>query len=438
MKFALTAVALLIFTLTGCASIKVRAELVGARDLTATAVAQANPSPTPVPRLGVVAYIQGGDIYTKVLPDGRPSRLTQDGENSWPLWSSSVKWIAFVKASALWVMRADGGDARSLGPVTPGVGQIAWSPSADRLAYISDGNLMLVNANGMQEVAVGPVSSGEGKQAQALAWSPDGAWLAFEAVVGTGGKAPRKQGLWRVKADGSHEQTVYLSPHPAQAQSHLAGWSPDGKSILFWQGILSASFAADGQGLMIVSASGGTPRRIVPIMLPYSSFLAWSPSGHTLAVIEGGGRQTWANKHLATVTNASAPHTLSKRRLAVIDPAWSLDGHALAVAGEPSASPGEASIVHATASRRIWLIQADGSAARQLTNQSSFEDEHPEWSRTESAILFARIHDKRAELWLMDADGSDLHRVVAELTPSPLALNDYGHIPWAAAYDYLP
>lgn len=438
MKLALTAGALLIFTLTGCASIKVRAEFLGAKDLTATAVAQANPSPTPVPRLGVVAYVDGGDIYTKVLPDGRPIRLTQDGENSWPLWSSSGKWIAFVKASALWVMRTDGNHARSLGPVTPGAGQIAWSPTADRLAYISNGTLMLVNANGTEAVSVEPVSGGERKQARALEWSPDGAWLAFEAVVGTGGKTPSKQGLWRIKADGSHEQAIYLSPHPAQTQSHLAGWSPDGKSILFWQGILSASFAADGQGLMIVSASGGTPRRIVPIMLPYSSFLAWSPSGHTLAVIEGGGRQTWANKHLATVTNASALHTLSKRRLAIIDPTWAPDGHTLAAAGEPSASLGEASIVHATASRRIWLIPADGSTARQLTNQSSFEDEHPEWSRDENVILFARIHDKRAELWLMDASGADLHRVVAELTPSPVALNDYGHIPWAAAYDYLP
>lgn len=438
MKLALTATALLTFVLSGCASIKVRAELLGPRGLTATAVAQENPSPTPVPGLGVVAYVYAGDIYTKALPDGDPDRLTEDGENSWPLWSSSGNWIAFVKASALWVMRADGNDALSLGPVTPGAGQIAWSPEADRLAYISDGSLMLVNADSTQAVPVGNVSAGEGKQARALAWSADGAWLAFEAATGTGGKTPSEQGLWRVRADGSREQAVYLTPTPSQTQSHLAGWSPDGKNILFWQGVVSASLAADGQPLMTVSVRGGTPRRMAPIMLPYRTFLAWSPSAHTLAVIEGGGRETWVNKQLVALTQGSAPRLLSTRELAAIDPAWEPDGHALAVASEPSASVGAESIVRATTGRRIWLIPAGGSAARQLTTQTDFEDEHPEWSRDGRVILFARVHQKRAGLWLMTSDGRDLRQVVTELTPSPLALNDYGHIAWAAAYDYRP
>jgi hypothetical protein len=39
--------------------------------------------------LGKVAYVQGGDIWTKVLPDGEPQRLTNDGRSIAPKWSPS-------------------------------------------------------------------------------------------------------------------------------------------------------------------------------------------------------------------------------------------------------------------------------------------------------------------------------------------------------------
>lgn len=424
--------------LTGCA-VQVHVGFESAADATATAIARSRATSTPTPELGTIAYVQGGDIWTKGLPDGRDRRLTQDGGNSWPSWSPSGAWLAFLRAQEIWLMRANGSDARALGPATPWREQMAWSPTADRLAYVSDGDLVMVDANDGHEVQVVSAPGGEGKRVQALAWSQSGAWLAYEALVRAGGKPPSEQGLWRVNANGRDSQKIYLNPSPAQVQSHLAAWSSDDKDLLFWQGTqFSASLAADGEPLMAVSASGGTSRRVIPIMLPYRSFLAWSPNGRTLAVIRGGGRQTWVNKDLLTVGLHGVSRHLSSPSVAEVDPAWSPNGKMLAVAAEPVGSMADPSILRAIAARRIWLIPANGSAPKQLTNDPSFTDEHPEWLHDGSTLLFARIHDQQCGLWLIRANGTALRQVVGELTPSPLALNYYGHIPWDAVYAYSP
>jgi len=64
--------------------------------LTARVTAQVTPTPAP-PRLGRVAYVQGGDIWIKVLPNGVRLRLTTDGRNREPLWSPSGQVLAFRK-----------------------------------------------------------------------------------------------------------------------------------------------------------------------------------------------------------------------------------------------------------------------------------------------------------------------------------------------------
>ncbi|HZU12159.1 MAG TPA: hypothetical protein VFB58_04905 [Chloroflexota bacterium] len=435
MRFRLAILSLLApVVLAGCA-VEAHAGFESAADATATAVAQAHPTSVPPLALGKVAYIQGGDVWTKQLPDGKAYRLTQDGGDSWPLWSPSGTWLAFIRDQALWTMRADGGDAHSLGPVAPGEGQVEWSVRGDRLAYISDGGLILTDADGSREVRV--VSGGGGEGAAALAWSPDGAWLAYEAEVRAPGKPPMEQGLWRVRADGTGSERISLSPAPAQIQYHLAGWSPDASELLYWQGMqLSASLAADGEPLMAISLSGGSPHRIVPIMLPYRSFLAWSPDGRTLAVVAGGGRQTWANKVLLLATLHGAPRRLTNPRTAMVAPAWSPEGHTLAVAIEIAGPVGQASTLRAVSGSHLWIVPANGPAATRLTSDPSFADDHPQWSRDGSTIVFARIHGQRAELWLVHADETGLRQIVAALTPSPLALDYYGHIPWGAAYDY--
>lgn len=439
MKFSLTIWLLLVSgSLAGCAGVQVHAGLESPADATATTVALAHPPPTPVPRLGKLAYVYGGDIWTKSLPDGRVRRLTHDGRDLEPMWSPSGKWIAFERSQELWVMRANGSNARSLGPVNQGMGpQLVWSPASDRLAYISDGGLTEVSASGSQHCQLVSPSPDVNSGVQAIAWSPNGQQIAYEDLQRPGIRAI-EQGLWRVSVCHGIPKKVYLNKDPMATQSYLAGWSPDGKSLLYWRGVMmSASMAADGGPLMEVPVAGGRPRSIVPSMLEYESFLAWSPNGRRLALIDGGGRDTGGNKQLAVTRVSGTIHLLTDAHHAAVDPVWSPNARWIAVSSEPvtRATQNEAAILPSIAHRRIWLVAADGSTARQLTN-SGHEDEHPEWSADGSHILFARIHGRSVQLWLMRADGSKQRRVVSELTPSPLESGYYGHFYWKQYYKW--
>ena len=82
-----------------CGSFQVEAGFKQPAELTATAVAQSAPTPTPKPQLGKLAFVRGGDVWVKELPDGEAMRLTRDGRNSEPRWSGSTNgdYILFAR-----------------------------------------------------------------------------------------------------------------------------------------------------------------------------------------------------------------------------------------------------------------------------------------------------------------------------------------------------
>lgn len=433
----------LLTLIAGCQAVQIEAGLKRPAELTATAVAQRpTPTPTPVAPLGWLAFIRGGDLYVQALPDGPAQRLTTDGRTHSPRWSPSGEWLAFQKEPRfLWVGRRAGTDQRPVDLLDPVREPVAWSPTADRLAYISRGGLYLVSAAGDERRELVPPSAREGTGVMALAWSPDGQWIAFERLERQADGRVTLQGLWRVRADGTETREVYRNPDPFQTQSYLAGWSPDGRSLLFWQGWqLSASLLADGAPLMRVPVDGGTPVEIVPRTLVFSDFLAWAPDGQTLAVVEGGGRMTWEAKAITVVRPDGRRQRLSENGRADLFPAWSPDGRWLAVTSGPEL-PGEAGgerVRQTLAERRIWLIAADGSVRRPLTADARFRDERPQWSRDGQFLLFARLQGEQAQIWLMRADGADQRPVVDELTPSPGWFGSYGHLAWDRLYAWWP
>ncbi|MEW6233337.1 MAG: hypothetical protein AB1566_13635 [Chloroflexota bacterium] len=425
--------------LAGCGTFSIQGSLKSPAEVAATAQARsASATVTPQPRLGQVAFIQGGDLWVQELPEGLPRRLTQDGRNSTPLWSPSGEWIAFRKEHGVWVTRSSGTATRVVD--TSGVRQFAWSPEADRLAYIAQGALFTENADGTDRRELVPTTRGaEGSGVTAMAWSPDGGWIAFEKLEQMPQKLPNVQGLWRTKVDGSEIKEVYLNPDPFQAQSHLAGWSPDGQFLLFWQGErMSASLLADGVPLIRVPVVGGTPAQITIAMLAYRDFLAWSPDGQQLALADGGFRGTWDNKAIAVAPLTGGLQRLSESGRADLFPAWSQDGRWIAFASGQAAPGvgGDYEAWRAIAQRRIWLMQSDGSARRPLTNDENFRDERPRWSADGTFILFVRLSGAQAQLWLMRADGSEQRPVVSGMTPSPGWFGSYGYIDWSQLYDW--
>jgi Tol biopolymer transport system component len=394
--------------------------------------------------LGMLAYIEEGDLWVKLLPSGRARRLTTSGLTTAPGWSPSGQWLAYLKDSKLWVVRSSGTNARALSPSTK-VHTFAWSPVSEVIAYVTHaGSLHVAGVSEQQDREL--IAGNESKErvrVSSVAWSPRGKWLGCiqEKLGKEGQELEQHAGLWRMQADGSKAKELFNTGTPAQDGLIVAGWSLDDQYILIWPvHNFSSSLLADGTSLMAIPAGGSKPRELVRSMLAFGDFLAWSPDGRLLAVTEGSGRETWSHKRLAVVELASGTLTyLTDDKTAALFPAWTPDGQRIAYVAAPDRSFGGGKAAKtAAAERRIWVMRRDGSEKRQLTHDVAYQDERPRWSAEGSHILFARLdRQNRASLWLMRNAGSELQQV-AELSPAPEWFGYYGYINWDSYFAWWP
>lgn len=91
-------------------------------------------------------------------------------------------------------------------------------------------------------------------------------------------------------------------------------------------------------------------------------------------------------------------------------PAWSPDGSRIAFFRGPPLGPSH-----------LYVMDADGTALRQLT-EGNGSDRNPAWSDDGTRIAFARSGNDGYEVYVMDADGSNVTAVTsvaAESAPSP-------------------
>jgi dipeptidyl aminopeptidase/acylaminoacyl peptidase len=410
------------------------------------------PTSSGVAGLGKVAYVLDGVIYVKDLPDGVATRLIEGSE---PRWSPSGEWLIFWSGDSHSLIHMDGSSLRQLpnwpasdDPRVMPCSVAAWSPAEDKLAYVSDGAIFVENADGSGERRVTTL----GSCPLGLAWSPDGLRLAYDqqeqiplsgySDEGGGKVAPinRRASLWVVDANGSGNSVeLYRSTTDGL---FAAGWIADGEEVLFWRDIqFSASMMADGLPLEAIAAQAGAQPRE----------LAWgSTAGMSLAPAEGKvamtvppGRESWTRKRIVTVeVDSGETHYLTPEDRASIQPAWSSDGTRIAFVSKPDvgAGPGGPGYELETmaSDRRIWVMNADGSDQRPLTDDPAYRDEQPLWSADGSQILFARLDgERRASLWLMPSNGGAPQRVVDTIGPSGGGLMGYyTNVGWEAMFDW--
>jgi TolB protein len=170
--------------------------------LAAGAVLGPAPAAAATPGLpSLVAYVRGGDVY--VSKGASETRLTTGGGYARPRWSPDGKQLAVLKAGQLWTMKANGTAKRRL--TTRAAAGPSWSPDGRSIAFASlsctggPGVYRIpVTAGARPEVlfpsdcrgeelpAEPAITTGEAgalsdrlRYDDAVAWSPDGAKVAF-------------------------------------------------------------------------------------------------------------------------------------------------------------------------------------------------------------------------------------------------------------------
>lgn len=192
------------------------------------------------------------------------------------------------------------------------------------------------------------------------AWSPDGARIAFRGM-GDGGH------IWTINTDGTGLTNVTAALPADLSNLRNPAWSPDGERIAFVAARDGAhkiwTIRADGTGLTQITSDAG-----------FDMSPTWSPAGDRLAFT----RYNTASPTLGwDVMIVSAQAGATPVRLALpgdqLLPAWSPDGHYLAVTGTVESGHGV---------QDLYTMRPDGSGLRLRTVNAAWGGGlSPAWNR---------------------------------------------------------
>jgi dipeptidyl aminopeptidase/acylaminoacyl peptidase len=282
------------------------------------------------------------DLYMVPISGGEAIRLTTaDEDDSHPRWSPDNRYLAFFskrnKKKQVFLLNRSGGEAFQLTDVKQGVSDFTWSPDSKKLALVitdPDPNAPAdeekekdktkkpivitrlqfkfdeygylkelydhiytfdVQTKQMKQITSGPYNdAGEvwSSGTSSPQWSPDGKQILF---VSNRSKLPdsnRNEDLFVVSAQGGEVKKLTTNEGPDEAPQ----WSPDGKWIVYQAQSQPDLIWYDTMEVMLIPASGGTPKVLTRELDRNCTYPRFSPDGRSIYfILEDQGHQTLAS-----------------------------------------------------------------------------------------------------------------------------------------------
>ena len=241
-----------------------------------------------------------------VTGDANPQKIFQSGEMRFLSpddWSPDGKWIAVH-------MEPENSDARTGQPARPGM------KAAIAMVGVQDRSLRVLKTTDW---------SGPSHGIWKALFSPDGKYLAYDLATGSGNE---QRGVYVMELASGREVAVATSAWSDQ----LAGWSPNGKQILFTNKRIGTS------GLWAIAFAGGMPQGQAELIKPDLG------SGSVVGMAAGGALYYYVASSQDLPSIQVAGFDVTKGRLTSqpeavnsgasgeggYSPAWSPDGKRLA------------------------------------------------------------------------------------------------------------
>ena len=280
---------------------------------------------------------------------------------------------------ALWLMNSDGAKNRWIVDAWTG----RWSPDGTRIAYVKAGEpsgsqifVRYMDAEGAA-TQITRLSAGPG----ALAWSPDGNWIAFTM------KVPSKPAM-----------AAQIGARPAGAQ-----WAPEPKVVdrLDYRQD-QVGYADDGYShIFVVPASGGTARQLTNGDWDHGA-PAWRPDGKeilfsSLRVPEADYQWRESDIYAVSLTTG-AIRQLTHRKGPDSGPVVSPDGRQVAYLGYDWTDD-------TYIANKLYLMGIDGSNPREISGALDRSPDNITWAPDGSGIFFGADHEGRGDLYFAPVTG---------------------------------
>jgi eukaryotic-like serine/threonine-protein kinase len=325
------------------------------------------------PDAKMLAYSSLGDLFL-TKPDGSDSRkiLSISGDIRQIAWSPDAAYLRFNSTETAgtigrqmeWEAAADGSGLHRLldgwhNPPDECCGR--WTPDGSYFIFQSQGEIWalatkrkifqseskpiqltdspmslsspLPGSNGKKLFLIGRTYRGQlmrydskssqfaaflgGISGEYLTFSRDGQWVAYVSYPGGA--------LWRSKIDGSERlQLTYPPMYPL-----LPRWSPNGKTILFFEFAVNANKPAR---IYEISPDGGTPRELLPNDRSQQLDPNWSPDASKI-IFGGESNNPSSTVHILEVATGNVSELPGSQGL--YSPRWSPDArHISAFSGD--------------------------------------------------------------------------------------------------------
>jgi Tol biopolymer transport system component len=286
---------------------------------------------------------------------------------------------------------------------TGGVAQATFPGQAGRIAYLrfteaGPGFIFTANPDGTHEQVLVDRDSGSPD------FSPNGVLVAFEFVASDGCTDEACEiEIGLINADGTGFRQLTSGDPGFRFQP---SWSPDGRRLAI----------ARPDGIWTIdAATGGDERQVTTNPAIEDRQPTWSPDGQWIVFT----RVSQAKKTEHTALFRIHPDGTGLKQLTPngqdADGAdWAPDGSRIAFFTRGAGAPS-----------RISTIRPDGSGLRDIVQSTGDDDFHyPAWAPDGSRLIFQGWlvgqtpippHPERERaLWVVDADGSDLHKIRGE------------------------
>lgn len=211
----------------------------------------------------------------------------------------------------------------------------------------------------------------------APSWFPDSRALVFSAEVGAG-----RADIFRMNADGTGRERLIADP----ANDSAPAVSPDGSLI---------AFESDRDGnyeIYVAGVDGRSPRRLTHNPARDQA-PAWSPDGRRIVFTSDRDHRAGADVYVMNADGTGVERLTSD--LAHWAPQFSPDGGRIAV----------------QVNRDVQVIDLADGTSRRLTDDPR-NGMNPTWAPDGQRIAFVTTRNGQAEIFTMNADGTDQTRLV--------------------------